>query len=135
MTEKLIRAYHTAFNIRDIDGLLALLDDNVSHQVIPGGRTMGKLAFQAFVEERERCRQERTDDLAVMVSDDGRRAASEYTAYGAYVETEDGLPPAKGAEFSVTGGTFFVVIDGRIARITTYDNLPDLLWQQEPPGT
>ena len=131
MSEQLIRAYFTAFSIRDVDGLLALLDDQVEHRIVPGGREVGKAAFRGFLERCHGCRDERVDDLEVMVAPDGRRAAAEYTAHGTYRETEEGLPAATGRAYAVAGGTFFVIVDNRIVRITRYDNLPDLLWQDE----
>jgi steroid delta-isomerase-like uncharacterized protein len=131
MNEQLIRDYFTAFNIRDIDGLLALLDDSVEHHTTPGGREVGKPAFRAFLERCERSRDERVDDLEVMVSADGRRAAAEYTAHGTYRETEAGLPAAENQAYALPGGCFFLIVDGLIMRITRYDNLPDWLWREE----
>jgi len=131
MSETLIRNYFTAFNIRDIDGALALVDDDVDHAVVPGRRERGKPAFRAYLEAQVRSRDERFDEIVVMADAEGRRFAAEYTAQGTYGETEAGLPAAARQEYVVAGGCFFLVVDGRIVRITRYDNLPDWLWQRE----
>ena len=48
-TEALIRAYYAAFNAKDVSGFLALLADDVIHDINQGGREHGKKAFAAFL--------------------------------------------------------------------------------------
>jgi steroid delta-isomerase-like uncharacterized protein len=128
-TEKLIRAYFTAFTIRDNDGLLALLDEQVIHDTSRGARERGKAAFRAHLEHSQRCFQESVHDLALMVDGAGRRAAAEFAIMGRYLESEDGLPPAAGQEYGVAGGAFFLVDDRKIVRITNYANRESWLKQ------
>jgi steroid delta-isomerase-like uncharacterized protein len=74
------------------------------------------------------CYEERLEDLAVMVGEGGRFAA-EWTAVGRYVADDAGLLPARGQHYRLAGGTFLVIADGRITRITTYYNLQAFLDQ------
>jgi steroid delta-isomerase-like uncharacterized protein len=128
-TEKLIRAYFTAVSIRDVDGLLALLDERVIHDPAHGAREQGKAAFRSHLERTQRCFQESVHDLAVMIDGDGRRAAAEFTLLGKYVESADGLPPACGQDYGVAGGAFFLVDERKIIRVTHYANRENWLQQ------
>ncbi len=64
-----------------------------------------------------------------MVNLDDSRAAAEYTVSGTYQATDAGLPEATGQQYSLPGGAFFTVRDGKIARVTNYYNLADWLSQ------
>ena len=68
---------------------------------------------------------ERLADLNIMASDDGTRAAAEFTVNGTYLKTDEGLPEARGQTYVLPAGTFFTIRDGKIARVTTYYNLSD----------
>ena len=72
---------------------------------------------------------ERLDGVMVMVSADGARAAAEFNVTGHYLVSEAGLPDAKGQRYALPGGTFFVIRDGHIARVTTYYNLTEWIMQ------
>lgn len=125
----LIRRYYEAFNRGDTEGMLACLSDSVAHDVNQGMRRMGKDKFRAFSAIMARCYKEELSDIALMTSDDGRRAAAEFNVNGRYLETDEGMPPAKGQTYSLPGGTFFAIEDGLITRVTTYYNLTDWLVQ------
>lgn len=128
-TETLIRSYYEAFNRGDSDAMLALMTDDVVHDVNQGARRSGKDRFRAFNARMAHCYQERLENIAVMVSADGRRAAAEFNVHGVYKNTDEGLPAAKGQTYVLPAGTFFEIRDGRIARVTTYYNLTDWLLQ------
>jgi steroid delta-isomerase-like uncharacterized protein len=117
-------AYFSAFNRRDAEGMLACLADDVEH-VNQGGIRRGKDLFRAFLAHMDRCYEERLEGLVVMTSDDGTRAAAEFTVVGRYKATDEGLPEAKGQTYSISAGTFMSIRGGRIARVTTYYNLAD----------
>jgi steroid delta-isomerase-like uncharacterized protein len=134
MSVELIRAYYEAFNRGDREGMLALLTDDVAHDVNQGGREIGKDAFRAFLQRMDRCYREQLRDIAIMVSADGRRAAAEFVVDGTYLASDAGLPPARGQTYSLPAGTFFALRDdGRIARVTTYYNLGDWIAQVGGP--
>jgi steroid delta-isomerase-like uncharacterized protein len=124
-----IRAYYDAFNRRDYEAMLALLTDDVAHDVNEGGREVGRDAFRAFLARMDRCYREEIRDLVVLTAEGGRRAASEFTVHGTYLATDEGLPEARGQAYVLPAGAFFEVRDGRIARVTNYYNLRDWLRQ------
>jgi len=64
-----------------------------------------------------------------MVSADGHRAAAEFVIHGAYLTTDEGLPPATGQSYVLPVGAFFELQDGQIARVTNHYNLEDWLRQ------
>jgi steroid delta-isomerase-like uncharacterized protein len=90
-----IRAYYDAFNRRDYEAMLALLTDDVAHDVNEGGREVGRDAFRAFLARMDRCYREEIRDLVVLTAEGGRRAASEFTVHGTYLATDVGLPEAR----------------------------------------
>ncbi len=63
--------------------------------------------------------------MVVFSDPEGTRAAAEYTVNGSYLETDAGLPEARGQSYRLPAGSFFDLRDGRISRITTYYNLAD----------
>jgi steroid delta-isomerase-like uncharacterized protein len=128
-TEKLIRDYYTAFNRGDWPAMLARLTDDVMHDVNQSRRENGRTAFSAFLGRMETCYRERLEDIVVMVSADGRRAAAEYVVHGLYLAADAGLPEARGQRYVLPGGAFFEIRDGVIARVTNYYNLEDWLAQ------
>lgn len=128
-TRKLLENYYAAFNRADWPGFLAMLTDDVVHDVNQGGREAGRAAFQAFMERMNRCYAEQIADIVIMVSPDGTRAAVEFTVHGRYLKTDEGLPEAKGQTYKLPGGAFFEIRAGQIARVTNYYNLQDWLTQ------
>jgi steroid delta-isomerase-like uncharacterized protein len=132
--EALIRRYYDAFNAGDAQAMLACITEDVRHDVNQGGGTrVGKQLFAEFCAHMARCYQERLADIVIMASQDGRRAAAEFTVHGEYLSTDEGLPPAKGQRYVLPAGTFFELGDGLIARVTTYYNLAD--WTAQVVGT
>jgi steroid delta-isomerase-like uncharacterized protein len=125
----LIQRYYAAFNAGDMAGFLALLSEDVCHDINQGGREVGKAAFAAFMQRMNRCYREQIADLVVMVNEDGRRAAAEFTVLGEYLTTDEGLPPANGQRYRLPAGAFFEIRDGRVARISNFYNLNDWLAQ------
>lgn len=129
MSADLIRAYYDAFNRHDYPALLALLAEDVAHDVNQGGREVGRDRFGAFLERMDRCYRERIRDLVVMTSPDDRHAAAEFTVEGAYLATDSDLPEAQGQTYSLPVGAFFEMADGLIVRVTNYYNLRDWIGQ------
>ena len=128
-TTELVLAYYAAFNAGDWEGMLALLADDVVHDLNQGGRETGHEAFRAFLARMARCYREQLHDVVVMASWDGSRAAAEYVVAGEYLADDTGLPPARGQRYRLPGGAFFDIADGRIARVSNYYNLEDWIRQ------
>jgi len=128
-TEALLRRYYQAFNSGDIDGMLACVADDVIHDINQGERRVGKDRFHAFCARMAHHYQERLEDIVVMVSPDGTRAAAEFNVRGTYLASEPGLPAAKGQSYMLPAGTFFAMAGDKIGRVTTYYNLTDWIMQ------
>jgi len=128
-TLQLVQAYYAAFNAGDRAAMLALLTDDVAHDLNQGARETGRDAFVAFMRRMDASYRERLEDIVVMAGADGRRAAAEYVVHGEYLADDVGLPPARGQRYVLPGGAFFEIRDGRIARVTNYYNLEDWIAQ------
>ena len=128
-TRTLIEAYYAAFNAADWDAMLALLDEDVAHDINQGGREIGREKFRWFLAQMARHYREELSDIAIMVDEGGSRAAAEFTVRGTYLSTAEGLPVANGQGYSLPAGTFFEIDDGRISRVTTCYNLADWIAQ------
>lgn len=126
---QLVQAYYAAFNAGDRAAMLALLTDDVAHDLNQGARETGRAAFAAFMQRMDASYRERLEDIVVMATADGRRAAAEYVVHGAYLADDAGLPPAKGQRYVLPGGAFFDIQGGRIARVSNYYNLEDWIAQ------
>ncbi len=126
---ELVLAYYAAFNRGDHEAMLALLADDVAHDLNQGPRETGRGAFAAFMARMDRCYREQLRDIVVMATADGARAAAEYVVHGEYLADDEGLPPARGQRYVLPGGAFFDIRDGRIARVSNYYNLTEWLAQ------
>ncbi len=128
-TAALIRQYLEAFNRKDQAAILECMSQDVIHDVNQGERRAGKEKFVAFLERMAHCYDEKLEDVVVMVSRDGKRAAAEFNVVGTYLKTDAGLPEANGQTYRLPAGVFFAVSNGKIARVTTYYNLTDWIAQ------
>jgi steroid delta-isomerase-like uncharacterized protein len=128
-TEALIRDYYSAFNAGDVEGFLALLAEDVIHDINQGGREKGKKAFAAFLARMNRSYEEQIVEIEALVNESGTRAAAEFIVVGKYLKSDEGLPPATGQTYRLPAGAFFEVKDGKVARISNYYNLEDWLKQ------
>ncbi len=129
MTAETIRAYYDAFNKGDIAGMLATLHPDFTHHVNEGAVRLGRDAFADFCRHMAESYREKLSDMVIFASDDGTRAAAEFTVQGTYLKTDPGLPPARGQTYILPAGGFFSLKDGKITRVTTYYNLQDWIRQ------
>lgn len=128
-TQELISLYYQTFNRGDRPAFLRLLHPDVLHEINQGGSESGIEAFRVFLERMDRCYAEQVEDLVVMTSVDGTRAAAEFYISGTYLNTDEGLPPATGQTYHLRVGAFFEIKEGLVARVTNYYNLTDWLRQ------
>ncbi|MGL4092468.1 ketosteroid isomerase-related protein [Agrobacterium cavarae] len=124
-----IRAYYDAFNRQDMDAFIALLTDDVVHDINQGERQVGKQVFATFMQHMNRCYKENLTDMVIMASEDGKRASAEFVVNGEYLATDEGLPEANGQTYVLPAGAFFELKDGKVARVTNYYNLNDWIAQ------
>jgi len=127
--EELIRSYYAAFNAGDFDGMVALLTDDVVHDINQGGRETGRAAFRAFLAHMEDCYSEQLTDIVVFTEPTGTRAAAEFVVHGTYKATDTGLPEATGQTYELPAGAFFGIRDGKSSRVSNFYNLPSWLQQ------
>jgi len=125
----LIERYYAAFNAGDDEGMLACLTEDVVHDINQGSRQQGKDAFRAFLAHMDRCYSERLEEIVLMASQDGKRAAAEFVVHGTYKGTDEGLPEASGQRYVLPAGAFFTLDGGQITRVSVYYNLADWLKQ------
>ena len=120
-TEAAIRAYFDAFNAKEAEARLALLDEHVVHDVNEGPTETGREAFRAFIASMDAAFDERIEELCVMTN--GERGAAEFVVDGTYTATVEGLPEAENQPYRIPACAFFEVRDGLIKRVTSYYNL------------
>ena len=128
-TIDLICRYYATFNAGDMKTFESLLTDDVIHDINQGQREVGKDAFRKFMDRMNGAYKENLTDMAIMASADGTRASAEFVVNGEYLRSDDGLPEARGQKYVLPAGAFFVVRDGKVARITNYYNLQDWISQ------
>jgi steroid delta-isomerase-like uncharacterized protein len=128
-TETLIHAYYAAFNAGDTAAFLALLTDDVIHDINQGKRETGKPAFAAFIQDMSASYRETITDLVILTEPSGTRAAAEFTVHGEYLQAGHGMPAAHGQKYTLPAGAFFTIHNGKVARISNFYNLPDWLSQ------
>lgn len=128
-TLELVQRYYDAFNRGDRETMLALLAEDVAHDLNQGARETGRETFRTFLQRMDRCYAEQLSDVVVMASADGRRAAAEYVVHGEYKADDEGLPPARGQRYVLPGGAFFEIDKGYITRVSNYYNLQDWIAQ------
>lgn len=128
-THALIAAYYAAFNALNPQGMTALVTEDVEHRVNEGGTRIGRAKFAEFGAHMGVSYHETLRDIVIFVTADGRRAAAEFVVHGRYLQTDPGLPEAKGQPYILPAGSFFDIRDGLISRITTFYNLSDWVRQ------
>ena len=128
-TRALIQSYYDAFNANDHEAFIALLDNDVAHDINQGGREIGKDAFRVFLKKMDAHYKEAIKDIVIMVNEDGSRASAEFMVHGKYLSTDEGLPDAAGQTYVLPAGAFFTIKDNKVARISNYYNLTDWIAQ------
>ena len=129
MSQSIIRAYFDAFNAGDTEAMLDCLTADVAHHVNEGKIRVGKIQFAEFCAHMSHCYRETLTDMVIFANKDGTRAAAEYMVNGSYLNTDAGLPDARGQQYHLPAGSFFSLTGGKISRIVTYYNLSDWIRQ------
>lgn len=125
----LVERYYAAFNAGDMSAFVALVVEDVVHDINEGQREVGRTAFAAFMSRMNTSYAERLSDIVVMANTDGTRAAAEFVVHGTYLKSDAGLPEAHGQHYVLPAGAFFEIRDGAIARITNYYSLAQWIAQ------
>lgn len=125
----LIGRYYAAFNAGDAAGMLDCVAEDVEHRVNEGGVRKGRAKFAEFCSHMGVSYRETLKDMEIYANDAGTRGAAEFVVHGEYLQTDPGLPEAKGQRYILPAGGFFDIKDGKIARVTTFYNLNDWIAQ------
>ena len=125
----LIGRYYAAFNAGDAAGMLDCVAEDVEHRVNEGGIRRGRAKFAEFCSHMGVSYREELKDIALFANDEGTRGAAEFVVHGEYLQTDPGLPEARGQRYVLPAGGFFDIRDGKIARVTTFYNLNDWIAQ------
>lgn len=129
MALAVLERYFDAFNRGDTAGMLDCLADEVAHYVNEGRVRIGREAFAEFCAHMDRCYDEKLTELVLFEAEDGARGAAEFMVNGTYLQTDSGLPEAKGQTYRLPAGSFFSIHDNQITRVVTYYNLSDWIKQ------
>lgn len=115
----LVTRFFDALNAGQADTAAACLGDDVVIDVAVGQRRFGPASLRYFLSSNLIQGALRYGDMAILVSDDGTRAAAEFTLRGRRRQDADEV----GEAFSLSGGAFFAIEDGKIIRISPADSL------------
>ncbi|MBT9247850.1 nuclear transport factor 2 family protein [Gemmobacter fulvus] len=129
MTRATLEAYYAAFNAGNAQGMLDCVTDGIEHRVNEGAIRFGREKFAEFCSHMGVSYREQLKDMVIFVNEDGTRGAAEFVVHGEYLQTDPGLPEAKGQTYILPAGAFFDLQDGKIARVTTFYNLNDWIAQ------
>lgn len=121
-----VKNYYDAFNSRNWNEMIALVDDEIRHEPNQGTPRIGKSKFTEFMKHMDDCYSEELKDIVLFSSETEGRIAAEFVVHGTYKKGEEGLPEAKGQKYVLPASAFLEVKNGKITRVTTYYNLE--LW-------
>ena len=124
-----ITAYYAAFNAGDAAGMLACVTGDIEHRVNESDIRHGRPKFVEFCAHMGVSYRETLTAMVIFTNDDGTRGAAEFIVHGEYLQTDPGLPEAKGQTYVLPAGAFFDLRDGLISRVTTFYNLQDWIAQ------
>lgn len=125
----IVTAYYAAFNAADPAAMLACVSDDIEHRVNEAGIRRGRDKFAEFCAHMGVSYRETLQDIEIFSNAAGTRAAAEFIVHGEYLQTDPGLPEAKGQRYTLPAGAFFDLKDGKISRVTTFYNLNDWIAQ------
>jgi steroid delta-isomerase-like uncharacterized protein len=122
-TAALLGEYFAALYIRDIDGLLDCVSEDVVLDINQGERVIGSAALRAYFFEQFYHFRESASDVRTLISESGYFASAEYAVSGTYLVTIDEWPAANNQAYQLRVGCFFEIDDERISRISPHYNL------------
>ena len=123
---EIVQNYYAAFNAKNWAGMLALVAPDIRHEPNQGEVRVGLEKFTEFLGTMDTSYEETLTDMVFFTEPSGQRVAVEFTVNGMYKQGEAGLPEAHGQTYVLPAAAFVEVSDGKIARVTTFYNLP--LW-------
>lgn len=129
LAEQLVQNYYQTFVAKDLNGFLALLTEDVIHEINQGPIEKGKALFKTFMEKHFSHGDQAVDDLIILSSPDGKYATSRFNCSGNYTHSEEGFPPASGQFWKIPVVSYFEIRDQKISHVAVYYNLKDWIAQ------
>ena len=121
MILSLMQSYVSSFNNHSLEGMLAVLHDEVIHDINEGEQQIGKEKFRVFKTHMDDCYKEQLKNVCYFTS--GNRGAIEFICEGTYLKTDGTLPEAKGQQYAIPAAAFFEMKDEKLFRVTSYYSL------------
>ncbi len=122
-TKNLIQKYYDSFNQQNMESMLQCLHPEVIHDINEGESEVGLHAFRMFLMRMNQHYRENLTNMVVMSDESGRHGSAKFTVNGTYLQTDSGLPPARGQKYAIPAFGVFEVENDKIKRVTTYYNL------------
>ncbi len=126
-TLEIAKKYYEAFNERNWQGMLALVDEHITHQPNQGEVRNGIELFREFLQMMDESYEETLTDMVFFEEASDSRIALEFTVNGIYKKGDEGFPEAHGQKYVLATAAFLEIKNGKITRVTTYYNLPHWL--------
>lgn len=122
-TLALIQKYYQAFNHQNTEIMLQCLHPQVEHDINEGNTEAGLDHFRRFLHRMNTHYSEHLTDIKIMVDESGHYASARFTVNGTYLQTDSGLPAARGQKYKIPAMGYFEIQDGMIKKVSTYYNL------------
>jgi steroid delta-isomerase-like uncharacterized protein len=113
-SQKLIENFYANFNALELDKMVAVLSEDVKHEMNKGGLEKGKAAFSEMMKKSTKHYNEKVGNVIYMVSDDGKHVATKFEFTGKYISTDDSQIPAKNQPYQGTAINYFEIENGKI---------------------
>lgn len=121
----LVDRFFEAINAGQGDSAAACLGEDVVFDIADGQRRFGPASLRDLLSANRAHGALQYTDIAILVSEDGTRAAAEFTLRGRRRQDTEQF----GEAFSLPGGVFLAIEDGKIIRITPADTLAGMTLQ------
>lgn len=122
-TVALVKTYYDALNKKDMNLFFSIMSNDVIHDINQGASETGITKFKTYMKKTNNSFDENLSEILIMVSNDGKHAAAQWVDHGVYYKDYPGMKiHATNQKFTLNGGHFFEIHDGKLSRVTTYYN-------------
>lgn len=122
-TASLIQKYYQAFNQQNVELMLQCLHPQVVHEINEGEIQIGLQPFRQFLHRMNTHYKENLTEIKVMTSENGLSASARFIVNGTYLQTDPGLPKARGQHYKIPALAYFEIENGLIKKVSNFYNL------------
>lgn len=122
-TASLIQKYYQAFNQQNIELMLQCLHPQVIHEINEGESQIGLQLFRQFLHRMNTHYSENLTDIKIMTDDTLKFATARFYVNGTYLQTDPGLPKARGQKYKIPALGYFEIEEGLIKKVSVFYNL------------